>query len=192
MPGKRDEQREAGADRRHAGEEDAEDSGRDRAHGDRPEAAEGDPSGRLYRQRGGRLRPREGVAEGLSGARGATDVEADRQRQQPPDRGDDQRPRVAVAVGGDRRDRRQRGRLGAGEQDGHAQQVRIRHRYPASASSIVSQPAGPSTSRSASSASSGGASGETTPTQTALFSSPPSRSSRRRRKASRSVRSSPA
>ena len=54
---------------------------------------------------------------------------------------------VVVATGGDRRDRPQRGRLGAGEEDGDAQQVGVGHRlsYSASASSIASQPAGPST-----------------------------------------------
>src|SRR5207342_2718027 len=178
-------------DRGDAGEEDAEGAGGDRGRGDRPEAGEGDARGGPGWQRGRRASPGEGVAEGIGRSRGASQVEADRQRHQPPDAGDEQGGRVAVAVGDDRRDRGERRRLGAGEQDRDAEQVGVGH-YSASSASRSSQPSGPATMRSASSSSSGGPSSEATPTQTVVANRPSSPSSRRRRQASRSVRSSPA
>src|SRR6187551_3489912 len=112
VPGEGDDQGVAGADGGDAGEEDAEGAGGNRGEGDRPEAGEGDPGGALVRQRGGGAGAGEGVADVVGRPLRPAEVDADRQRDQPPERGDDGDPGVAVAVRGEGRDRAESRRLG--------------------------------------------------------------------------------
>ena len=102
-------------------------AGGDRRDADWPEPPDGDPGRALGRQRGGGAGPRQGVAHAIGGAGGAPEIEARRRRHQPPGAGHQDRCHVVFATGCGRRDGPQRGGLGAGQEDGESQQVRVGH-----------------------------------------------------------------
>src|ERR1700760_1508908 len=89
VPGEADDEGVAGADDRDAGEEEAEAAGDDRGEGDRPEALDRDPGGRLGGEGGGGFRPGERRPDVIAGALRPPQPEAEDQRDRPPGEGDD-------------------------------------------------------------------------------------------------------
>ena len=97
---------------------------------DRPEPAEGDPAPGSPAAGWSPVRARARTSRTPSAARcRPPQVEADRERHQPPGRRHDQgQAGAVVAARRDRGDRAQRRRLAGGEEDGEAEQVGVGHR----------------------------------------------------------------
>ncbi len=128
-PHQRGGQGEAGADGRHAREDEPEPAGDHREGAYRPEAGEGG-SGRIadLRHRGGGPGLRQERAHRLGRlGRTAEDQPAD-ERDDPPGEGDEERQGVTGGADHDRGHGGQHRRRGGGEQHGHSQQVDERHR----------------------------------------------------------------
>ena len=109
-PGERDEDRVAGADRRHLGPEPAGDAHQEREGADRPQPHERDPGRRLGREVGRHARACEQPRDRLRRPRRAPEPEAGGGADQPPGSGDRERDLVGVLVGDDDRDDAERGR----------------------------------------------------------------------------------
>ena len=122
-PRERDQDRVAGADRRHLGPEPAGDPGTDRECADRPEAKECDPPGALPREAGRGPGPGEGSRHRLARTRRAADEPTRHHRDRPPCDPDRERGGIRVTVRDHGADRAERGRHAGDEQHGHAQQV---------------------------------------------------------------------
>ncbi len=108
-PEQRDQDRVAGADRRHLRPEPSGDARGEPEGADRPEAPEGDPRRGVGRQAGRGARRRQRPGHLLAGSRRVAERQPHHAREQPPRSGDDECQRVAVAIRDRDADRAQRG-----------------------------------------------------------------------------------
>jgi MFS family permease len=104
-PGEGDEDRVAGADRRHLRPHPGEAADDQREGSDRPEPQERDPARALGRQAGRRARPRQDTGDRLGCAGAPAEPQTQHRRRQPPRSRNDERDVVSVAVGDQDADR---------------------------------------------------------------------------------------
>ncbi len=126
-PGERHQDGVAGAHGGDLGPDPGEAGADEREQPDRPKPLERDPARALARKARRRSRRGERPGHRLPGARGTAEGRAEDAADHPPRAGDDEGGVVAVLVGDDDRDRPERRRDAADEQDGRAQQVAEEH-----------------------------------------------------------------
>jgi MFS family permease len=128
-PGKRHQNRVAGANSSHAGPDPCQPGGDQGKRADRPEPHESDPTWALRRQAGGRAGRGESAGHGLAGPGRPADENADDHSHRPPHAREDQGGGVGVLVGADHRHRPQRRRDAGDQQHGHSQEVAEQHQW---------------------------------------------------------------